>query len=69
MSSVTADRAGKIVVEDTPSPKTTICLGGVPLTVAEEYVGKVEAKIVDGEIKFEARSISDINWQVHTNFF
>ncbi len=62
ISSEAADRAGKVVVvEDTLYPKTTICLGEEKLTVAEECVGKVEAKIVGGEIKLEARSISDIN--------
>ena len=56
------DRAGKVVVvEETLYPKTTICLGEEKLTVAEECVGRVEAKIVKGEIKLEERTISDIN--------
>ncbi len=62
ISSETADRAGKVVVvENTLYPKTTICLGEEKLIVAEECVGKVEAKIVKGKIKLEERVISDTN--------
>lgn len=62
ISSEAVDRAGKVVVvEDILYPKTTICLGEEKLTITEECVGKVEAKIVDGEIKLEAKAISDIN--------
>lgn len=61
ISSEAADRVGKVVVEDALYPKTTICLGGEKLTVAEECVGKVEAKIIDGNIKLEEKAISDIN--------
>ncbi len=49
------------MVEETLYPKTTICLGGEKLTVAEEFVGKIEAKIVDGKIKLEEKAVSDIN--------
>ena len=62
ISSESAERAGKVVVvEDTLYPKTTICLGEEKLTVAEECVGKFEAKIVDGKIKLEEKLVSDIN--------
>ncbi|MCR4290772.1 MAG: FapA family protein [Candidatus Scalindua sp.] len=62
ISSEAAERAGKVVVvEETIYPKTTICIGEEKLTVAEEVVGKIEAKIVDGKIKLEVRVISDID--------
>ncbi len=62
ISSRVAERAGKVVVvENTLYPKTTICLGEEKLTVTEEYVGKVEAKIVKGRIKLEGKDISDID--------
>ena len=62
ISSEAAERAGKVVVvENTLYPKTTICLGDEKLTVAEECVGKVEAKIVKGKIELEEKDISDNN--------
>jgi DNA-binding transcriptional MerR regulator len=62
ISSEAVDRAGKVVVvEDILYPKTTICLGEEKLTVTEECAGKIEAKIVDGNIKLEERVVSDIN--------
>ncbi len=54
ISSGDPDRARKaVVVEDTLYPKTTICLGGEKLVVAEEHTGKIEARMVDGKIKLE----------------
>ena len=55
----TLSSAKKLVnVEVTLFPKTVICLGDEELTVEDEYVGPIQAEIVEGEIQLSPREKS-----------